>query len=154
MWMNDVKRFFKNFRQYPALGIALAIAVVAILYYVYKQNSGSTGTTANVTSSTSNTPEELIYSFMPTQNMAVVGNSTSGGSATIETTVHRVRAAGAYQPFDSSNIGPNIVDSSLSNVVGHIPWNTPIKITGPAYNNHYPINYNGQSAFIATWDVT
>lgn len=56
---SQIKNFFKNFRQYPALGIALAIGVVALLFYVYKSNQGNQ-VAAN---SQQQNPAAIVYSF-------------------------------------------------------------------------------------------
>ncbi len=56
---SQIKNFFKNFRQYPALGIALAIGVVAVLFYIYKSNQSN----QVPSSSQQNNPAAIVYSF-------------------------------------------------------------------------------------------
>ena len=62
--MSDVKKFFASFRQYPALGVALGVGVIALLYYVYKSNASTAPTAPTATTGpTTTTPQDLVYQF-------------------------------------------------------------------------------------------
>jgi hypothetical protein len=170
MWMNDVKRFFKNFRQYPALGIALAIAVVAILYYVYKQNSGSSGTTANVTASTTNTPEELIYAFMGTQGpQGATGATGPSGNPIFGGQIATVKGTSASQKFGTVPLrsSPGTASGQPTDQVVQVPIGASLTLTGPSVsgaNNFgpgnssgstvwYPTSYNGVNGYVSGYDL-
>lgn len=79
-----LKSFEVAFKQNPALGLAIIIGIVAVLYYVYKQNNK--GTQANSTSqnTTSNPPIAEVYAFDvtppgPSTGATAPTTPTSGG---------------------------------------------------------------------------
>jgi hypothetical protein len=177
MLMNEVKQFFRNFRQYPALGIALAIVVIAILYYVYKQNSGATPS-ANITASSANIPEELIYSFMgptgpagpagPTGPTGPTATPIVAGPAGTLIAIRQRSVSGPDASYDANATGVPIQGQKQDHTdIGVIPFGTVIQVNGPAQTggtNHpasgaqgtnlwYPVTYNGKTGFVNAYDV-
>lgn len=167
--MADFSSITLAFKRNPALGFALIIGVIVLLYIVYKQNNS--GTQPNSQSNTPNMAEIYAFDITPPGPVGASAPPTptsNGGGTTITggTGTGGTLPIGAIHPnpipAPSNNTLKVVSQGALSTVYGGVhnggrdlttlyPGNTVTITGGPVswgYDNYYQVNYGSQSGWV------
>lgn len=133
--MSDIKKFIASFKQYPAIGFVLIIFFVAVLYYIYKQNTGNTGTNTQP-----DIPTYILYD-------ATTTGTTTGSGGTPGPKPPGPPSAHCQFLVDNSNGAKLFGDANKAHTSKvTVPNGTCINGTGPIIKGRTNKNHNGQSS--------
>lgn len=158
--------------KHPFMGAMALIALVLIIFQVFKHGatnaaSSSTGTGSSSTSSTP-TSQPYILPTVGTVPVTVTNPVTITGSTFPMITVRQKSTSGGDANWDASHTGIPLQGRTMDNSdIGVIPFGTSLQTTGGAVTgsaNHpasglpgtttwYPVIYNGLSGYVNAYDI-
>lgn len=159
----DLKVLWKDIKRSPGLLIALIVVIIGVIYFVYKQNAG-TSTTADSTSS-AGTYRIQTFSITPPAS-GNEGDGTGVGNHP-KNPLLTVRDANNYDKSQKHTGIAIHAGTDNGKSIGQVSYGQVIQATGPAvvgaYNKPgsggngsnlwYPITVNGKSGYISAYDI-